>query len=85
MARKLFELKIDIRNFERDSSKRHLARLREGTAESRETSSLHLDLLRDLKRVNAHAVSVAYPIMDEEGLLVESRLREHDAAGPAHE
>lgn len=83
MARKLFELKVDIRNFERDSSKRHLARLREGTAESRETSSLHLDLLRDLKRVNAHAVSVAYPIMDEDGLLVESRLREHDAAAPA--
>lgn len=77
MARRLMELKVEIRKFERDSSNRHLARLREGTAESRETSSLHLDLLRDLKRVNAHAVSVAYPILDEEGLLVESRLREH--------
>lgn len=76
MARKLVELKVDIRNFERQSSQRHLMRLREGGMESRETSSLHLDILRDLKRVNAHAVSVAYPILDEEGLLIESRLRD---------
>lgn len=77
MARKLVELKVDIRNFEKQSSERHLIRLRDGTSESRETSSLHLDILRDLKRINAHAVSVAYPILDEEGLLVESRLRSH--------
>lgn len=75
MARRLVELKIDIRNFERQSAQRHLMRLREGGSESRETSSIHLDLLRDLKRINAHAVSVAYPILDEEGVLVESRLR----------
>lgn len=75
MARKLVEMKVDIRNFEKQSSQRHLMRLRDGEQESRETSSLHLDLLRDLKRINAHAVSVAYPILDEEGLLVESRLR----------
>lgn len=75
MARKLVELKVGIRNFERQSSQRHLMRLRDGGQESRETSSLHLDILRDLKRINAHAVSVAYPILDEEGLLIESRLR----------
>jgi len=28
-----------------------------------------------LKRVNAHLVSVAYPILDESGQLTESRLR----------
>jgi phosphate:Na+ symporter len=28
-----------------------------------------------LKRINAHIVSVAYPILDESGLLIESRLR----------
>ena len=53
----------------------HLARLRDGRLESLQTSSLHLDMLRDLKRINAHLVSVAYPILDESGLLVESRLR----------
>ncbi|MBB3371324.1 phosphate:Na+ symporter [Rhizobium sp. BK077] len=33
-------------------------------------------MLRDLKRINAHIVSVAHPIMDEHGLLVESRLKD---------
>jgi phosphate:Na+ symporter len=79
VARKLVESKVDIRNFERQSAQRHLIRLRNGGADSHETSSLHLDILRDLKRVNAHAVSVAHPILDEEGLLVESRLRRHKA------
>ena len=75
MARKLVELKVGIRNFERLSSQRHLMRLRAGEPESRETSSLHLDILRDLKRINAHAAAIAHPILDEEGLLIESRLR----------
>lgn len=60
---------------ERQSSQRHLIRLREGVRETRETSSVHLDILRDLKRINAHFISVAHPILDEEGLLFESRLR----------
>jgi phosphate:Na+ symporter len=32
-------------------------------------------MLRDLKRINAHIVSVAHPIMDASGLLRESRLK----------
>jgi phosphate:Na+ symporter len=40
-----------------------------------ETSSLHLDILRDLKRVNAHLISVAYPILDGMGALGETRLK----------
>lgn len=75
VARQLIEAKVDIRNLERRSAQRHLIRLREGRPEARETSSLHLDMLRDLKRINAHLVSVAHPILDEEGLLFESRLR----------
>lgn len=75
LARRLIELKIDIRKLERQSAQRHLIRLREGHQASLDTSSLHLDMLRDLKRLNAHAVAVAHPILDEEGLLVESRLR----------
>lgn len=75
LAKQLIEQKVAVRNFERQSSHHHLQRLSMGDAESRDTSSLHLDILRDLKRINAHAVSVAYPILDEEGMLVESRLR----------
>lgn len=75
LARRLIEVKVEIRKFERQSAQRHLIRLREGRTESHETSSLHLDILRDLKQINAHVVAVAHPILDEEGLLVESRLR----------
>jgi len=75
LARQLMEVKVDVRRMEKQSSERHLERLRDGRLDSLQTSSLHLDMLRDLKRVNAHLVSVAYPILDENGLLTESRLR----------
>jgi len=60
---------------ERAAAEAHLARLRVGTPESLETTSLHLDILRDLKRINSHLTSVAYPILDAAGELVQSRLR----------
>jgi phosphate:Na+ symporter len=75
LARQLMEVKVDVRRLEKQSSGRHLERLRDGRPESLLTSSLHLDMLRDLKRINAHIVSVAHPILDEGGLLIESRLR----------
>jgi len=75
LARQLMEEKVEIRRLERMSAQRHLMRLREGRADSQQTSSLHLDILRDLKRVNAHITSVAHPILDEADLLIESRLK----------
>ncbi|MFZ1469918.1 MAG: Na/Pi cotransporter family protein [Paracoccaceae bacterium] len=75
LARKLVQIKVDIRRMERESAERHFLRLQDGQDESLHTSSLHLDMLRDLKRVNAHIVSVAYPVLDEDGLLIESRLK----------
>ncbi|WP_127900448.1 Na/Pi cotransporter family protein [Solirhodobacter olei] len=75
LARQLVEAKVQIRHMERQSAERHFDRLSDGHAASLHTSSLHLDMLRDLKRVNAHIFSVAYPILDEEGMLVESRLK----------
>lgn len=75
LARQLMEVKVSVRRLEKQSSGRHLERLRDGRAESLLSSSLHLDMLRDLKRINAHIVSVAHPILDESGLLIESRLR----------
>ncbi|MCI9868617.1 Na/Pi cotransporter family protein [Rhizobium skierniewicense] len=74
LAQQLMERKVEVRNMEKQSSERHLERLRNGRADSLQTSSLHLDILRDLKRISAHIVSVAHPIMDEQGLLGESRL-----------
>jgi hypothetical protein len=47
----------------------HLARLREGRPESIEPSSLHLDVLRDLKRIHSHICSAAYPVLEAAGEL----------------
>ncbi|WP_064695843.1 Na/Pi cotransporter family protein [Rhizobium aegyptiacum] len=75
LARQMMEVKVEVRRMEKQSAEHHLERLRDGRADSLQTSSLHLDMLRDLKRINAHIVSVAHPIMDENGLLIESRVR----------
>lgn len=75
LARQLMEVKVEVRRLEKHSAERHLERLRDGRLDSLQTSSLHLDILRDLKRINAHIVTVAHPILDESGLLTESRLR----------
>lgn len=74
LSKQMMELKVGVRRMERDSAQRHLKRLRDGRSESLQTSSLHLDLLRDLKRINAHIVAVAHPILHENDLLIESRL-----------
>ncbi len=75
LAKQIMEVKVEVRRMEKQSSERHLERLRDGRTDSLQTSSLHLDMLRDLKRINAHIVSVAHPILDESGLLIESRLK----------
>ncbi|MBX5131144.1 Na/Pi cotransporter family protein [Rhizobium lentis] len=75
LARQMMETKVEVRRMEKQSAEHHLERLRDGRADSLQTSSLHLDMLRDLKRINAHIVSVAHPILDESGLLIESRVR----------
>jgi phosphate:Na+ symporter len=56
-------------------------RLKDGKRESIETSSLHLDILRDLKRINSHLSSAAYPILEQAGELRSSRLRERGRGG----
>jgi phosphate:Na+ symporter len=74
-ARALLARKDQLREMELSSTERHLARLRSGQAASIETSALHLDVVRDLKRINSHLASVAYPILDRAGALRPSRLR----------
>ncbi|MCB8876566.1 Na/Pi cotransporter family protein [Acidisoma silvae] len=80
-ARLLAEEKENFRQMEAQATATHFARLRAGRVDSAETSSLHLDALRDLKRINAHLVAAAaYPVLETGGNLLASRLRsaEHD-------
>ena len=73
-ARRLVEQKDLMRDRERSAAENHLERLKSGRPESIETSSLHLDILRDLKRIHSHLTSVAYPILEQTGELKRSRL-----------
>jgi phosphate:Na+ symporter len=75
-AQKLLEEKARFRDLERAYAGTHLTRLTDNTVQSIETSSLHLDLISDLKRINSHICSIAYPILDSAGALAPSRLRE---------
>jgi phosphate:Na+ symporter len=79
IARTLIEEKTQLRDAELAAADSHLRRLREGRQESIETSSLHLDVLRDLKRIHSHICSVAYPVLEAAGELQPNRLRETEA------
>jgi phosphate:Na+ symporter len=78
VARQLLTEKATLRAAEFAAAESHLARLREGRPESIESSSLHLDVLRDLKRIHSHICSVAYPVLERAGELQASRLKEID-------
>ena len=82
MARDLVAEKDRLRAAEIAATERHFERLRDGRAETIETSALHLDLLRDLKRINAHLTTVAYPILEPAGALRASRLRAEETPAP---
>jgi len=75
MARQLFEEKAVLRSQEMLASESHFKRLRDGVAETLATSSLHLDILRDLRRVNSYISLIAYPILEEAKELKPTRLR----------
>ena len=75
-ARQLLTEKATLRATEFAAAENHLARLRDGRSESIESSSLHLDILRDLKRIHSHICSVAYPVLERAGELQPSRLKE---------
>ncbi|MBN9072532.1 MAG: Na/Pi cotransporter family protein [Rhizobiales bacterium] len=74
-ARQLVQEKDRLRDVERQSSASHFSRLGEGTARSVETSSIHLDTIRDLKQINSLLAEMAYPVLEEHGLLRGSRLQ----------
>jgi hypothetical protein len=74
-ALQLVREKDRLRDVEKASSASHFARLGEGTAKSIETSSIHLDTIRDLKQINSLLASMAYPVLEEHGLLGGSRLK----------
>jgi len=67
LAHQLFAAKADIRKLERNSVTTHLERIGAGLMDSIDTSGVHLDVVRDLKRINSHLTSIAYPVLKASG------------------
>jgi phosphate:Na+ symporter len=80
-AQRLLEEKARFRDLEHGYAANHIARLQDNTADSIETSSLHLDLIAELKRINSHLCSIAYPILESGGVLADTRLRQPPLSG----
>lgn len=80
-AQRLLQEKVRFREMEREYASSHLERLADRSTPSIESSSLHIDLISDLKRINSHICSIAYPILDSAGALAPSRLRDSRLQG----
>lgn len=74
-AKRLLEEKTRFRELERAYSATHLGRLSEQSVPSMETSSLHIDLIGDFRRINSLLCSIAYPILEQGSDLTPNRLR----------
>ncbi len=74
-ARLLADEKVALRDAEDRATTAHFDRLRDGRPDVAQASSLHLDLLRDLKLINSYIVAAAaYPVLERTGELLPSRL-----------
>lgn len=73
-ARELVAAKEKVRKVEQKLQRNHIGRLREGLAESIETSNIHQETLRALKQINTAFSMVGYPILLRSGDLLKSRL-----------
>ncbi|TBW41211.1 Na/Pi cotransporter family protein [Siculibacillus lacustris] len=80
-ARLLAGEKQVFRNLETRLQAIHFSRLRETPDGARDAGALHLDLVRDLKRLNDHLVAgAAYPVLERGGDLMATRLRQDGGA-----
>ena len=80
-AKKLLEEKTRFRELERDYAAAHLVRLQDRSVPSMETSSLHIDLISDFKRINSLLCSVAYSVLEHDNALAPKR--PHAGSGAA--
>ena len=74
VARSLVERKTQVRETEKRLRRRHLDRLQNKASEASGTSDVHLDTLQVLKAVNTAFAKTAYPLLEQTGAFLESRL-----------
>jgi phosphate:Na+ symporter len=72
-ARRLVSEKERFRDLERAMTQKHLEQLRSGRTAG-DTSALQLDIVRDLKRIEAHIAATGHSLLEQSGELKPSRL-----------
>lgn len=65
LANRVIEKKRDLRKYELKLKESHIDRLNKGLAESINTSSIHLDLLSDFRRIVGLLTNYAYSLADK--------------------
>lgn len=83
MARKLLASKEIIRKAEIEGMGAHIDRLGDGVPETIATSALHLDIVRDLRRVNTYICTVAYSLLEENGEMKSMKWGKKNKETPA--
>lgn len=78
-ARSLIARKTELRTLELEGMERHIELLASGQVETLLTSAIHVDVMRDFKRINSHLTSVAYPVLERAGELRQTRLKKKSA------
>ncbi|HUQ40894.1 MAG TPA: Na/Pi cotransporter family protein [Candidatus Limnocylindrales bacterium] len=80
IAEKVIRHKARINLSERQMRQTHIRRLHEGLRESIDTSSIHLDILANLKRANSLAAGIAYAVMGRHSVKEETPADDEAAA-----
>jgi phosphate:Na+ symporter len=78
-AQSLLDAKRRLNAMERATGRRHLGRLEAAQPGGLEGSTLHLAILRDLRRVNPHVSTIAYDVLG----LMDPLDNQHKPAGDA--
>ena len=76
IARKVLRHREKLLEIEDDLKENHIARLNQGLRESLETSSMHLDLLAYLRRINGYVGNMAQAVVRRRERDEEVRARE---------
>lgn len=82
LAQQLLNEKKVLRKAEKRSTASHFRRMQSGLAETIATSSLHLDIVRDYRRINTYIASVAYSILDRDSFAFNLVPEQESSANP---
>ena len=63
LAEQLLGYKKGLKDAESASAQNHMKRLRAGLPATMATSGMHMDVIRDLRRINTYVTSVAYGVL----------------------